>query len=121
AVVQHHVDAVLAGRVASGIVDGNALITDGQRSPEGDRRVVTIERKLAAPCALRQLRDLGLRGRLRAREDEACELVQRIELELLHHLHEAARARLVRGDVRKYVSFDLKGGAHVLAQQDQQV
>ncbi len=73
------------------------LIADGGRARQRDRRVVAIGDHAVGPCALRQLGDLGHDRGVGTRTDVLGERIERVELELVHHLDQTLDADIIAG------------------------
>jgi hypothetical protein len=69
----------------------------GQRRDQLDRRVVAVGGHAVLPGALGQLGDLGEHRLARALADEVGERVERVDLELVHHLQQPLGADVVAG------------------------
>ena len=81
-----------------------------------DLMIVPVDGHPIAVFASRQGRDLLACCTFAVLENECCQVLQRVQTELVHHLHEAPATRVVTNGKRMEVPNDLVLLAHVAAQ-----
>ena len=96
-VVQRHVDTKRRQARRAIEIDLYVAVVDGQRAGNVHRLVVAIDIHLVTVDTVRQCGDLVLHRPLRARDDLRAHALERVELEIRHHLFELlAAGRIAR-------------------------
>ena len=107
------VDAEERGRRGAGEIDRDLAALDGELGLQRQFALITVEWHFVGPLALRQRLDRLTRALLGLGEDVLRQRVERGKLELLHHVDQAARTRVVRTDEGEHVAPHLHGAARI--------
>ena len=119
-VAHRTVDAEIRGAGGALEIDEDFAVADCQRGAEVDGRVVAVDAHLAAPAAFRQRVDCLLHRGPAVPDDMGAQVIQCIEVILLHHPDEAAAPGLIARHQGVDIALDLHRLAHIGADQGEQ-
>ncbi len=115
------IDALRARPRSTVEVSKDMILAHIEAHGDIDRRAVAINPHRVGIGTLRQCGNPFDRRVIAALEDEFAERLQIVELELFHHIHQAAMADLVAGRQRIDVTNDLMALAHIIVQDVDEV